>query len=63
MILTDEKIIAVSVMNSAGKQLGGVEINVEESWVDFARLPEGIYFIEIISGIHTFNQRVVISGR
>lgn len=63
MILTNEKIIAVSIMNSAGKQLGGVEINVEESWMDFARLPEGIYFIEIITGIHTFNQRVVISGR
>jgi hypothetical protein len=62
-IATEEDVLSVTVYNSEGKAIGNIEVNVLAKTMDFSQVPEGVYFVEIVTPNKIFNQRLIISGR
>jgi hypothetical protein len=61
-VASTEAISSIAVFQSDGKPVSSVEISIEDKSIDFSQVPEGIYFLEIVSGGKSFRERVVISG-
>lgn len=59
-ILTAEKITRITVIDPGGKIIE-LPIDPKYKQIDFSQVANGVYFIQIITPVKTFNEKVVIS--
>lgn len=59
-ILTDQEVLAITVLNPAGMRVSGAIVYPQEKRIDLTLLPEGIYFLEIATERELVNQRLVV---
>lgn len=59
-IITEAKVTGIIVMNPEGKEIG-VPVDLQLNQIDFNEMPNGVYFIRIITTRGTFNEKVIIS--
>jgi hypothetical protein len=61
-VASKDEITSIAVFQSDGKPVSNAAVSVENKHIDFSQVPEGIYFLEIVSGNRSFRERVVISA-
>ncbi|MNU72490.1 hypothetical protein D3C71_619560 [compost metagenome] len=59
-IFTEETITGISVMNSEGKVVGNIPIDLPNKQIRFDEMPNGVYLIRISTPKGIFNENVVV---
>jgi len=60
-ILSETDVTDIIILNAEGKEIGNVPVYLQDKQVDFSAMPDGVYFLRIVTESGTFNERVVIS--
>jgi hypothetical protein len=62
IIKSDQSIDKIKILNVIGKEVfqSKPDLNSNHSEIDFKSLPNGIYFVQIVSNQHLFTQKIIV---